>query len=193
TASTPLAGAEARRAARNDAAMAFSRILSSGALFVWSLILAGLLGDSEFGVYNAIAALYLIGAAITSFSLSQIVVREVARQPETAGKYLASTLTLQTLLALFAYVSMNAAALALGYDDTLRGLAAIACLSLFIDMLGNMCYDQLLAQERMVTTATIDLAHVIIRIVLAALALWGGFGLLGIYAVTLLTGIGRST
>ena len=192
TTSTPLAGAEARRAARNAAAMAFSRILSSGALFVWSLILAGLLGDSDFGVYNAIAALYLIGAAITSFSLSQVVIREVARQPELAGKYLSITLTLQTLLALFAYVSMNAAALALGYDDTLRGLTAIACLSLLIDMLGNMCYDQLLAQERMVTTASIDLVHVIIRIVLAALALWTGFGLLGIYAVTLLTGIGRS-
>jgi O-antigen/teichoic acid export membrane protein len=96
------------------------------------------------------------------------------------------------LLALFAYISMNAAALALGYSETLRGLTAVACLSLFIDMMGNMCYDQLLAQERMVTTASIDLAHVVIRIVLAGLALWSGFGLLGIYAVTLLTGIGRS-
>ena len=192
TTSTPLAGAEARRAARNAVAIVVSRIISSGALFVWSLILAGLLGDSDFGIYNAIAALYLIGAAMTSFSLSQIVIREVARQPELAGKYLGITLILQTVLALFAYVSMNAAALAFGYDDTLRGLTAIACISLLIDMLGNMCYDQLIAQERMVTTASIDLAHVVIRIVLAALALWAGFGLLGIYVVTLLTGIGRS-
>lgn len=192
-ASTPLTGTEARRAARNAAAMAVARILSSGALFVWSLILAGQLGDFDFGIYSAITSLYLIGAAITAFSLSQIIIREVARQPELAGKYLSTTLILQTLLALFAYVSLNAAALALGYDEALRGLTAVACLSLFIDMTGNMCYDQLLAQERMVTTASIDLAHVIIRIGLAALSLWAGFGLLGIYAVTLLTGIGRST
>jgi O-antigen/teichoic acid export membrane protein len=192
TASPPLAGAEARRAARNAATMALARIISSGALFVWSLILGALLGEFDLGIYGTINALYGIGVAITAFSLSQIVIRDVARQPQLAGKYLSITLVLQTLFALLAYVTMNAAALALGYDERLRALTAVACLSLFIDMFGNMCYDQLLAQERMAPTAILELAHVIIRITLAGLALWAGFGLLGIYTVTLLTGSLRS-
>lgn len=192
TISNPLAGAEARRTARNAATMVVARIISSGALFIWSLILGRLLGDANFGIYSTINALYGIGVAITAFSLSQIVIRDVARQPELAGRYLSTTLVIQTVLALFAYVTMNGTALALGYDESIRALTAIACLSLFIDMFGNMCYDQLLAQERMVPTAILDLAQVVIRIVLAGLALWAGFGLLGVYAVTLLTGSLRS-
>jgi O-antigen/teichoic acid export membrane protein len=172
--------------------MAVARILSSGALFAWSLILGRLLTEFDLGLYGSINALYLIGVAITSFSMSQIVIRDVARQPELAGRYLSATLLIQTILALFAYVSMNAVGLALGYDDTLRALTAVACLSLFIDMAGNMCYDQLLAQERMVTTAALELGHVVVRIALAGLALWAGYGLLGIYVVTLLTGTLRS-
>lgn len=193
TTSTPLAGSEARRAARNAAAMVVARILSSGALFVWSLILGRLLTDSDLGVYGSINALYLIGVTITAFSMSQIVIRDVARQPALAGKYLSATLVIQTLLALLAYVSINAVGPALGYDETLRALTAVACLSLFIDMAGNICYDQLLAQERMVTTSVVELVHVFIRITLAGLALWAGYGLLGIYAVALLTGTLRST
>lgn len=189
---TPLSGAEARRAARNAATLAVARIVSSGTLFLWSLILGRLLSEFDLGVYGTINSLYGIGAAITAFSLSQIVIRDVARQPQLAGKYLSATLVLQTALALFAYVTMNGAASALGYDENLRALTAVACLSLFIDMFGNMCYDQLLAQERMVTSAIIDLAQVVARIALAGLALWAGFGLLGIYAVTLLTGSLRS-
>ena len=59
-------------------------------------------------------------------------------------------------------------------------------------MLGNMCYDQLMAQEKMVATSVVDVAQILIRIGLAGLALWAGFGLLGVYVVTILTGIGRS-
>ncbi|MCX9076596.1 MAG: oligosaccharide flippase family protein, partial [Candidatus Methanoperedens sp.] len=192
TASTPLAGAEARRAARNAATMAVARIISSGTLFLWSLILGKLLGEFDLGIYGTINALYGIGVAITAFSMSQIVIRDVARQPNLAGKYLSTTLVLQTLFALLAYVILNAAARALGYDESLRALTAVACISLFIDMAGNMCYDQLLAQERMVPTALLELGHVVVRIALAGLALWAGFGLLGIYAVTLFTGSLRS-
>ncbi len=172
--------------------MAAARIVSSGALFVWQLILGRLLGDAEFGVYGTVGALFGIGAAITSFSMSLIVIRDVARRPEAAGAYLSAGLFVQTALAALAYLGLNAAALALGYSDAIRAYVAVAAISLFLDMLGNLCYDQLLAQEKMVWTSAVETAHILARIGLAGLALWAGFGLLGVYAATLITGAGRA-
>ncbi|MBI1258722.1 MAG: oligosaccharide flippase family protein [Chloroflexi bacterium] len=185
-----LTAAEARRAARNAGAIAVARIISSGAQFGWQLILSRLLGAAEFGIYARVGALFALGATVTGFALSLIVIRDVARRPETAGRYLSATLVIQTVLGLVAYVGINASAL--NYDDAIRGFVAVAGLSLFIDMLGNMCYDQLLAQEKMVATSIVDVAQILLRIGLAGLALWAGFGLLGVYVVTIVTGLGRS-
>jgi O-antigen/teichoic acid export membrane protein len=185
-------GGEARRAARNAAALAAARLLSSAALFGWQLILGRLLGDSDFGVYGTITGLYAIGASLASFALGLIVIREVARKPEDAGKYLSATLFFQTIFALLAYIGVNAGAYALGYSDDLRALTAIASISLFIDLLGSACYDQLLAQERMVGASGVEIAHILFRILLGVLALAAGFGLLGVYLATLIAGIARS-
>ncbi len=187
----PLTGAEARRAARNAGALAVARILSSGMLFIWQILLARLLGDAQFGVYSTIGPLYTIAATLASFSIGVIVIREVARKPENAGKYLSVTLLVQTLFALLAYVGLNLAGLALGYSAELRALAAIAAVSLFLDLIGSMAYDQLIAQEKMVGASVVEIAHVLIRIALALLLVSAGFGLMGVYVATLITGIGR--
>ncbi|MCC6804818.1 MAG: oligosaccharide flippase family protein [Anaerolineae bacterium] len=185
-----LTGAEARRAARNAGAIAAARIVSSAALFGWQLILGRALGEAQFGIYNTVGALFAIGVTITAFSMSLIVIRDVARRPESAGRYLSATLVIETVLALAAYVGINAAAQ--GYDDTIRAFVGIAGLSLFIDMLGTMCYDQLIAQERMVSISVVEVAHILVRITAAGIALWAGYGLLGVYVVTIISGIGRS-
>lgn len=190
--SAPLVGAEARRAARNAGAIAAARLISSAALFGWQLVLARMLGDADFGVYSTISALFTIGATLAAFGMGMMVIRDVARRPERAGDYLTVTLVAQTLLALGAYAGINGAASALGYSEAIRAFTALAGLSLFADTLGNMAYDQLLAQERMVTTSIIETAHVLIRIALALLMLALGFGLLGVYAATIVSGFGRA-
>lgn len=193
TGSSPqLTTEEARRAARNAGALAAARILSSGALFIWQLILGRWLGASEFGVYGTVGALFGVGVSIAAFGMSAIVIREVARQPARAGDYLGTTLFYQTILAGLAYVGVTVAALLLGYDDQIRGLLAIAALSLFVDTLGTMAYEQLLAAERMTPASAVEVIHILLRIGAAGIALSLGWGLLGIYAVTIVMSLGRA-
>lgn len=187
-----ISGAEARRVARNAGAIAAARLLSSAALFAWQLILGPWLGVSAYGIYGTVSALYAVGVPVASFSMGMIVIRDVARHPERAGRYLTATLFMQTALALLAYIGINTGGLLLGYSDEIRAYVALAGISLFIDLVGNLCFDQLIAREQMVTTSIVDVAHVILRIGLAALALLAGFGLLGVYIATILTGIVRS-
>jgi O-antigen/teichoic acid export membrane protein len=188
----PLSGNEARLAARNAGAIAIARILSSAALFGWQLVLGRLLGESEFGVYGTIGALISIGAVITGFGLSLIVIRDVARRPQDAGRYLTAALGLHTVLALAAYLGMNALAWALGYSADLRALAAVALLALYTDILGTVAFDQLIARERMVATSAVEVGNVLTRIAAGALVLALGGGLMGLYAVTLLTSVARA-
>jgi O-antigen/teichoic acid export membrane protein len=182
----------AQRAARNVGVVAVAQILSKGVLFAWQLILIPLLGPTEYGVYGTVNALMLIGVAITGFGMGVIVIREVARQRERAGRYLSAALFMQTLLGALSYILLQIAALLLDYSPELRGFLAIAALSLLVDMLGNVSYDQLIAHERMATAAAVEVGHIVVRIALAGIALVLGFGLLGVYGVTLATGLGRA-
>lgn len=186
------ASGTAQRAARNAAALALSSIASKGLLFLWQLILARWLGAEGYGTYGTIGALLAIGAAIPEFGMGMIVIRDVANRPQDANRYLAATLTMQPLLAAVGYAVLMVSAFLLGYDTTLRALLALAAVNLLVDALGNMCHNQLLAMERMIIPAIISAVHIAALVLLAGGALAVGGGLWGLYAATLIAGLGRA-
>jgi O-antigen/teichoic acid export membrane protein len=190
TESASLAGNDAKRAARNISALMLASIISKGALYIWQLVLSPWLGPSEYGIYGTVGGLMVNAAALASFGMGLIVIRDVARDVSKAGKYWSAMLYMQTALALIAYVAMNG--VAIGYSETLRAFAALAGINLFIDLFGNMGYDLLLAQEEMVKTSIVEIAHIIVRIGLALLALSAGWGLLGVYGAAIASGLARS-
>lgn len=183
---------EARRAARNAGFIAAASILSKGALFGWQLILARLVGEANYGIYGTVGAFIAIGTSIVNFGMGPIFIRDVARHPEQAGKYLTATLFLQTVLALIAYAIINGAAALTGYPAAIQAYLAVAAISLMIDILGNMCNDLLLAQERMAASSVISIGHIAALIALAGLALAAGYGLFGVYIATLIAGTLRA-
>ncbi len=187
-----ISSSEARRAARNAGAIAAATLLSRGMQFAWQLFFSAALGPAILGIYGTVSGFTQIGTSISAFGMSPIVIRDVAQHPERAGKYLTTTLFTQTLLALVAYVVLNLAAAAGGYSDTVRVFLALSAVNLMIDMLGNMCFDLLLAREKMVMTSIVSIAHVVILIVLAGLGLLGGYSLFGIYAGVTVAGVLRS-
>jgi O-antigen/teichoic acid export membrane protein len=172
---------EARRAARNAGALAAASILSKGALFFWQLALARLLGEAAYGIYGTVGAFIAVGTSIVSFGMGPIVIRDVARAPQQAGKYLTTTLTIQSALAVLG-----------GYEPEIRALLALAALSLLVDILGNMTNDLLLAQEKMLASSVVSVVHIIVLIALAAGVLLAGQGLQGLYIATLTAGALRA-
>lgn len=181
---------DAQRAARNAGAIAVASILSKGALFVWQLILARAIGEAAYGAYGTVGAFIAVGTTLVNFGMGPIVIRDVARAPQQASKYLTATLVMQSLLAALAYGLVNSAALLGGYTAEIRALLALAAVSLLVDILGNMTNDLLLAQERMLASSIVSVGHIIVLIMLAALAL--GQGLPGVYVATLAAGLIRA-
>ena len=188
--SQPISGEDARRTARNVSALVVASLISKGALFVWQLILAPWLGSFDYGIYGTVGALIAVAGSISSFSMGLIVIRDVARHPEKAGKYWSAMMVLQTGLALLAYLAMNG--FAVGYSDAVRAFTAIAGINLFVDLFGNMGYDLLIAREEMLKTSVVEIVHIIIRIGLSVIALMLGWGLLGVYLAAMVSGLGRT-
>ncbi len=189
--SPSMTGLDARRAARNATAIATASVIGRGVQFGWQLVLAPWLGAAAYGVYGTVGALLAVGASIANFGMGPIVIRDVARRPERVGQYLTATLFLQTLLTLAAYLVVNTAGV--GYAGEIQAFIALAGINLFIDNLGNLCYDLLLAQERMLATSATTVSHILLLVALAWLALTSGLGLLGVYIATMAAGIVRST
>ena len=185
-----LARSDAKRAARNVSALMMASIISKGMLYIWQLVLSTWLGPSEYGIYGTVGGLMVNAAAVASFGMGLIIIRDVARDPSKAGKYWSAMLYIQTVLALVAYIAMNG--VAIGYSETLRAFAALAGINLFIDLFGNMSHDLLLAREDMVKTSLVEIVHIVFRIALALLALSAGWGLLGVYGAALISGLARS-
>lgn len=182
----------AKRTAQNATALALSNIASKGLLFVWQLVLARWLGTAGYGTYGTIGALLAVGAAVPELGMGLIVLREVANRPKDAGRFLAATLVMQPVLAVVGYIALLVAALALGYAADLRALLVLAGANLLVDVLGNMCHNQLLAMERMVITALISIAHIVLLVGVAGIVLAAGGGLWGLYIVTIAAGLFRT-
>lgn len=184
--------AETRRAARNFSVLVFASVVSKGLLFLWQIVLGNLFSPYEYGVYFTVLSLMSVTTVLISLGMGIIVIREVARQPQLAGRYWAIALTLQTALSGAAYALVIVLALLGGYEPIILAFAAVASLSLIVDMFGNVSYDLLIAQEQMAITSLVEIATILLRVGLAAAALAAGWGLLGVYGATLLSGIARS-
>jgi O-antigen/teichoic acid export membrane protein len=182
----------AARVTRNAAAIAIATLLGRGFQFGWAVLLAALIGAEQYGIWGTIGAILATAAAVPEFGMGLIVLRDVARQPSEASRYLTATLAVQPLLAIGTHVALILLSLALPYETTFRLLLALAALSLTVDVIGNIGYNQLLAAERMVTTSVVSVIHISLQIVLAFVAVISGSGLVGVYLATISAGVLRA-
>jgi O-antigen/teichoic acid export membrane protein len=194
TNSTNISAADAKRAARNVGVLVLASILSKGILFGWQIVLTNWIGAFDNGIYTTVFAMFAIGAPLANLSMGLIAIREIARKPDAIGQYATSMLFTQTVLSLLAYIGILSITYVIydGINPTIVAFAAIGGLSLIVDMFGNIANDLFIAQEQMVITSSMEIIQIIVRVGLAAYALWGGWGLLGIYVATIAAGVLRS-
>ena len=188
--SATVSGHDARRAARNVSVLMIASIISKGALYLWQLVLSPWLGPSEYGIYGTVGGLMVNAAAVASFGMGLIVIRDVARAPRKAGKYWTAMLFVQTVLALVAYIGMNS--VAVGYSETVRAFAALA---------GNQSLHRSFRQYglRLAARAGRHGQDLACRDRPYCRSHWagsagadGGWGLLGVYGAAIASGLARS-
>ena len=175
-------GADAQRITRNTLYLLAGQVLGRGIGFAYILTLARLLGVEEFGLYNLVIGLVSIAMTAVDFGLARLVLRDLARDPQSTDRHLATLLPLRMLLALAGYVLLLALVALSGYSSRTLLLVAITAVALLPTSLG-MLFDVLFhARQQMRYSAAGDVVLGLTQFVAGVGVLLAGGGLQAVLA-----------
>ena len=89
------------RILKNTGYLTVAFILQKILSFLYFIYIARALGPVDFGFYDPAKTLIPIFLILIDFSLSVVLVREIARKPENTEEYLSSVLAVKVIFAFF--------------------------------------------------------------------------------------------
>jgi len=139
--------------------------------FVLIVLIGRILGAEMFGVYTFALAYGSIFATIPNGGFDRILVREIARHPDSMGEWVASATAIRWLLSMVTAVGMTALAWGIGYRDQL-GVIVVLYGMLVFNLSSELIRSVLYARGAMKGEAVLRIAGRALTLVgaLAALA-----------------------
>jgi len=159
--------------ARNTVYLSLSTSLALCIALGFNVFLARTLGVERFGEYSFAISFIALFSVLVEFSLDSVIIRDVARDPTTAGKYFSNTLALKGLLFLLTITLVSMTASILDYPSEVRLLLYILSLGLLLDGVTKCCVSLFSAAQRMQCPAALFIAERLL------------FALFGLVAVSL--------
>lgn len=138
-----------QRVTRNFLALTASLILERGVSFALFLVIARRLGADALGEYALALSFLAIFETVSVFGQNLLVVREVVRDRDNAGRYLVNSSALVLIAAVLCGIIMPASARVLGYPAQTVFYVGLAALILIPDSLSAVPEAVLQAWERM--------------------------------------------
>ena len=183
------------RVARNSAAPILLNLFNRGIDMAFALVMLRILGPTDAGLYFYAGVIFVWFDIFTNFGLNLYLTREVSRDRSRAGHIFFNTSLMRIGLAvlavplLFGFLGLRQATVTPPLDQT----AIIAILLLYVGLLPNSLSTGLTslyyAFERAEVPAVVATAATICKAVFGLLALLGGYGIIGLAAVSIITNI----
>ncbi|MBI4813293.1 MAG: flippase, partial [Methanobacterium sp.] len=139
----------AQRLVKNTSVLMVSQILGYVLAFFYSIYSARYLGVEGFGVLSAALAFAGIFSILTDLGLSNLTVREVARDHKLASKYLSNAFALKILLSIATFILIAAIGYLSGYPSEKLYVLYFITLSLILNSFGNIFNAIFQAYEKM--------------------------------------------
>jgi len=174
-----------RRVAKNIAALFTAHFVVAFLLLALSVFIARTLGDVAFGKYSFVVALTSIFVIFSDLGYNTLIVREVARDPAQADRYLKNTLGIRLVLSLIIFTTIVILINATGYRADMKNLIYVFTIYALILSISDVFKMVFRASERMQYESAITIISNIVRVVLGVTVLLRGYGLMGIALVFL--------
>ncbi|KAF5411571.1 MAG: hypothetical protein C5S47_03530 [Candidatus Methanogasteraceae archaeon] len=174
-----------RRVAKNVAALFTAHFVVAFLLLALSVVIARTLGDVAFGKYSFVVALTAIFAIFSDLGYNTLMVRDVARDPAQAGRYLKNILGIRLMLSLIIFTVIVIIINVTGYHADMKNLIYVFAIYTLILSISDVFKMVFRASERMQYESAITIISNIVRVVLGVLVLLRGYGLMGIALVFL--------
>jgi len=174
-----------RRVAKNVAALFTAHFVVAFLLLALSVVIARTLGDVAFGKYSFVVALTAIFAIFSDLGYNTLMVRDVARDPAQAGRYLKNIVGIRLVLSLIIFAVIVIIINVTGYHADMKNLIYVFAIYTLILSISDVFKMVFRASERMQYESAITIISNIVRVVLGVLVLLWGYGLMGIALVFL--------
>ncbi len=175
-----------RRIAKNIAALFTAHFIVAFLLLILSVFIARTLGDVAFGKYSFVIALTAIFAIFSDLGYNTLLVRDVARDPSQAGRYLNNILGIRLVLSLVIFAVIVIIINITGYHADMKNLIYVFAIYTLILSISDVFKMIFRASERMQYESAITIVSNTVRVVLGLSVLLLGYGLMEIAFVLLL-------
>lgn len=129
--------------AKNTAYLTIATVAQRIIAFVYFLFLARIMKPEATGAYFLALSIIMIFLVISNFGISQVVIREIAKDTGNARDWLSKAVGLKIPLIVLAIICANLAAFLLNYDAQVQQLVLIASVVLSADALSVLFYGVL--------------------------------------------------
>lgn len=166
---------------RNTSYLFISEILIKVLGVFWVIYLAHSFTVLNYGVYNYVTSLIAIFSFLPDFGVGLIVIREIARDKKKSPLYLGNSFILNGALAGVTFIILLFFAALTGAKTGIFPYIILAGITLFFSTIRSVSIFYFDGQEKMQYSALLNLINTFFLIVCAALGVFLGFGLMGVF------------
>lgn len=174
-----------RGISRNGAFLIGGQIASRAIGFIYILVLAHFLGLEEFGQYQLVISLLMVAITAAEFGFGRMIVRDLARDPSLAPRYMRTVLPMRLAIAVVVYLLLLGAAWAAGYSERIVFLCAIGAVGLLPTSIALLYDAAFHAGQHMRYSAGGDVVLVSANFLIGSAVLWFGGGVVSVLVVGL--------
>jgi O-antigen/teichoic acid export membrane protein len=172
---------------KNTFALFLTNLLNPVVSFLLVLVISRYLGVEGLGQYSLVMSYVAIFGAIASLGLGSLLVREVAKSPESLHALFSNAVLFGTVASLLTLLAMNAVVASMGYEREVVEASFILSLSLVVSTPAYFVESIFRSVEKSEYIAVTGFVENTIKVALCVLLAVLGYGIVAICVVILVT------
>ncbi len=178
-----------QRVAKNTFALFIMQIVASILSFFLGIFIARNLGDVGLGKYSFAYTFVFFFAIFLDLGYNMLLIRDVSRDKSKVNKYVSNLLSFRAISALIVFVSIVVTINLMGYPSDTKNLVYLLAFYILLESFSSVYKVTFRAFERMEYESAITISSNILRVSLALLVIFLGYGLMVIGLVFIFSSI----
>jgi O-antigen/teichoic acid export membrane protein len=163
--------------------------ISRGFAIIITIMIARQMGVVQFGVYSTAVSFVFLFSVFIEVGLSTYIFRELSRNQQATSQYIMTALSIQAALSIVVGLVAFAAALLLKYSPDTRAAIGFFWIWMVFISFGRMVRVVFKAHQRMEIEAVINIFENGVRLILVLIALYLGYGIIGIAVASIISAL----
>ncbi len=167
-----------RRISKNILALASAELASKIIQFILLVYAARLLGKADFGKFSFALAFSMIAIIFADFGINTLLVREISRKKDLAGKYFVNALFSKAAFSVVVFAASFVVLNLLNYPASTKNVVYIILVFSLVSSFTDLMYSVFRAFERMEFDAVVKVLRALILGFIGLWALFKGYGVM---------------